>query len=67
MTDSKAKMLMFAGIGGMVVGVLLPFMIVIKLLPSTLFLNFFSYILQIVGLVLGMIGLVNQAVQRKKK
>jgi len=67
MTDSKAKMLMFAGIGAMVVGVLLPFMIVIKLLPSTLFLNFFSYILQIVGMVLGMIGLVNQAVQRKKK
>lgn len=67
MTDSKARMLMFVGIGSMVVGVLLPFMIVIKLLPSTLFLNFFSYILQIVGLVLGMIGLVNLAVQRKKK
>ena len=37
-------------------GVVLPFLMVMKLLPSTFFLNFFSYGISVVGLFLGIIG-----------
>ncbi len=66
MSDKQARSLMYIGAGLMISGVALPFLMVIKILTSTLFLNFFSYTIQILGLVLGMIGLVNLAVHRKK-
>lgn len=37
-------------------GVVLPFLMVIQLLPSTFFLNFFSYGISVLGLFLGVIG-----------
>lgn len=37
-------------------GVVVPFLMVIRVLESTLFLNFFSFAISIVGLFLGMIG-----------
>lgn len=37
-------------------GVIFPFLMVIKILPSTFFLNFFSYGASITGLLLGIIG-----------
>ena len=37
-------------------GMVLPFLMVIKLVPSTFFLNFFSYGASFTGLVLGVIG-----------
>lgn len=37
-------------------GMVLPFMMVIKLLPSTFFLNFFSYGISVLGVFLGVIG-----------
>ena len=39
-------------------GVVLPFLMVIHVLESTFFLNFFSFGAQVVGLFLGMIGSV---------
>lgn len=40
----------------MVLGIVLPFLIVIKVLESTFFLNFFSWGASVGGLSLGMIG-----------
>jgi hypothetical protein len=40
----------------MVLGVVLPFLMVMHILPSTFFLNFFSYGMQVSGLFLGIIA-----------
>lgn len=40
----------------MLTGTVLPFLMVIRLLPSTFFLNFFSYGISVVGLFIGVIG-----------
>jgi hypothetical protein len=37
-------------------GVVLPFLMLIQTIPSTFFLNFFSYLASFVGLILGIIG-----------
>lgn len=37
-------------------GMVLPFLMVLRLLPSTFFLNFFSYGISVLGLFLGLIG-----------
>ncbi|MDQ2690403.1 MAG: hypothetical protein M3Y68_00040 [Chloroflexota bacterium] len=39
-----------------VIGVAVPFLIVIRVIPSTFFLNFFSYGASLTGLFLGIIG-----------
>ena len=41
----------------MVLGVILPLLMVMKVLESTFFLNFFSYTLSLVGMILGIIGI----------
>ncbi len=47
------------GVGGVLVflGALLPFLMVMRLLPSTFFLNFFSYAASVSGLFLGLLGI----------
>jgi hypothetical protein len=37
-------------------GVVLPFLMVMQVLESTLFLNFFSFIISLVGIIIGVIG-----------
>ena len=39
-----------------VIGVVLPFLMVIRAIPSTFFLNFFAYGASLTGLFLGIIG-----------
>lgn len=53
------------GVGMMVLGTVLPLLIMLKLLESTFFLNFSSFICQMVGLMLGTIGVVT-CVRRPK-
>ena len=60
------KLLMIIGVTLMVAGVVIPLLIVIKIIESTFFLNFFSYSLQIVGLIMAMIGLVSFSGLRRK-
>ncbi len=45
-------------IGGilLLLGVVFPFLMVMQVLRSTIFLNFFSYIVSIIGMFLGMYG-----------
>ncbi len=48
-------------------GAVLPFLIVMQILKSTLFLNFFSYAVSFTGLMLGVIGAAFYVRQTKNK
>jgi hypothetical protein len=51
----------------MVLGVVLPLLMVIKVLESTFFLNFFSYGASLVGMFLGIIGTAYYARNERNK
>jgi membrane associated rhomboid family serine protease len=51
----------------MVLGVILPFLMVLHIIASTFFLNFFSYTASLVGLILGLIGSAYYVRLKKKK
>lgn len=67
MKEINPRTLMIVGVSLMVAGVVFPLLMVLQILKSTYFLNFFSYTLQILGLILSMIGLVTIAGIRKRK
>ena len=48
-------------------GVIVPFLMVIQILPSTFFLNFFSYTASMIGLFLGIIGASRYVKENRKK
>jgi len=48
-------------------GVIFPFLMVIQILPSTFFLNFFSYTASVTGLLLGIIGASRYVKENRKK
>ena len=50
------KRLMFFGFLLVLMGVVLPFLMVMQVLESTFFLNFFSFIISLFGIVIGVIG-----------
>jgi hypothetical protein len=53
---NSPSFLLGLGLFLMLLGIVLPFLIVIKVLESTFFLNFFSWGASVAGLSLGMIG-----------
>jgi len=53
---AKPKLTIFIGFIMMLLGVVFPFFMVIKMIPSTFFLNFFSYFLSLLGMIVGIIG-----------
>jgi membrane associated rhomboid family serine protease len=53
---NSPRLLLFLGLFLMVLGIVLPFLIVIQILESTFFLNFFSWGASVAGLSLGIIG-----------
>ena len=50
-----------------IMGVFLPLLMVIQILPSTFFLNFFSYAASLTGLFLGLIGAASYVRENRKK
>lgn len=54
---SKPKLLILLGFILMLLGVVFPFLMVIHILKSTFFLNFFSYTLSLLGMICGAIGI----------
>ena len=52
------KRLLIIGFSLILAGVVLPFLMVLHILESTFFLNFFSFAAQVAGLFLGFIGSV---------
>ena len=60
-------LLLTIGIVLMLLGIVLPFLMLIKVLESTFFLNFFSYGASVAGLALGTIGFAMWSRTRKKQ
>lgn len=48
-------------------GVILPLLMVIQVLPSTYFLNFFSYTISLIGLFMGIIGAASYIRTHRRK
>jgi hypothetical protein len=59
------RILLPLGVLLMLLGCLLPFLMVLKIIPSTFFLNFFSWGASVAGLALGTIGFAMYARMRK--
>jgi hypothetical protein len=51
----------------MLLGIILPFLMVVRVLESTFFLNFFSYGASVAGLALGTIGFALWSRTRRKE
>jgi hypothetical protein len=67
MKTIRGEYMVAIGFVMVLLGAILPFLIVIKTLPSTIFLNFFSYFLSVAGLFLGIIGLAFTVRHRQLK
>jgi hypothetical protein len=61
------RFLLSLGIILMLLGIVLPFLMVIKVLESNFFLNFFSYGASVAGLALGTIGFAMWSRTRRKE
>lgn len=59
--------LMVIGFIGLVVGVVLPFLMVLRLVESTFLLNFIAYGASIGGLFMGMLGAFSYARREREK
>ena len=62
---SRPKRTILLGFILMLLGVIFPLLMVMKILESTFFLNFLSYTLSLVGMILGIIGIAFQFRIRK--
>ncbi len=58
--------LMIIGFVLLVLGFVLPFSMLLQILPSTLLLNFLAYLSSLFGLVIGIVGLVLYSQARKR-
>ena len=62
---SPVKMILL-GFGLLVIGVVLPFAMILRALESTLLLNFVAYLSSAIGLVLGLMGLILHTGSRQR-
>ena len=60
------RVIIIIGFVLVLLGFLLPLYMVIKLLESTFFLNFFSFIVSVLGLFLGLIGAAQVAIEVRR-
>ena len=67
MRTIRGEYLILIGFVLVLLGAILPFLMVMKILESTIFLNFFSYIASMIGLFLGIIGSAFLVRYRKSK
>jgi hypothetical protein len=60
---------LFMGIGFclMLLGFFLPLLMLMQMIPSTFFLNFFAYVSSVLGLMLGVIGVAGYVKRRPRK
>ncbi len=63
---SPVKMILI-GLFLVVLGIVLPFLMVLDIIKSTFFLNFFSYGSSLAGLFLGLIGAASYVRERRRK
>jgi len=62
---NSPRLLLSLGLILMILGVVIPFLILIRVLESTFFLNFFSWGASVGGLFLGIIGVATWVRKRK--
>ncbi len=67
MTSLDPKVLLGVGFALLVIGVVLPFLMVLNVIESTFFLNFFSYGASLVGLVLGLLGAMSLIARNRNR
>jgi hypothetical protein len=63
---NSPRLLLILGVTLMLLGIVLPFLMVIKILESTFFLNFFSWGASVAGLAFGTIGFAMYTRRRKE-
>ncbi len=63
---NSPRLLLSLGLILMILGIVLPFLILIRVLESTFFLNFFSWGASVGGLFLGIIGVATWVRKRKE-
>jgi uncharacterized membrane protein len=64
---NRPALLIFIGFLLVLMGVVIPWLIVLKYLPSTFFLNFFSYGASVLGIYLGLIGTAMYVKDQRRK
>jgi hypothetical protein len=64
---SRSTRLLLIGFVCVSLGFVLPLLMVLHILESTFFLNFFSYTASVVGLFLGIIGVSEQFITSRRK
>lgn len=62
---NSSRLLLGLGVALMLLGIVLPFLMVIRVLESTFFLNFFSWGASVAGLALGTIGFAMYSRRRR--
>jgi hypothetical protein len=67
MKTIRGEYLILIGFVMVLLGAILPFLMVMQILKSTIFLNFFSYTVSVLGLFLGIIGSAYFVRYRKSK
>jgi hypothetical protein len=63
----RSYRLLLIGFFMVLAGVILPFLMVLRILESTFFLNFFSYTLSTLGVFLGIIGTAMYVRENRRK
>jgi len=58
--------LILIAVGMLLFGCVVPFLMVIKVFESTFFLNFLSYIMSVLGLLLGITGVAMMRARQKR-
>ncbi|MFZ5911815.1 MAG: hypothetical protein ACOYYU_17540 [Chloroflexota bacterium] len=66
MIDSNPRALLFLALGLLLFGWLMPFLMVLRLLESTFFLNFLSWGASVSGFYLGIVAVAGLVRKRKK-
>lgn len=62
---NRPLQLIIIGFVLVMLGWILPFLMVLHVIPSTFFLNFFSYAVSLIGLILGILGSATYVKSRK--
>jgi len=67
MSALSPRILVGIGFVLVVIGVVVPFLMVMKIIPSTFFLNFLSFTASVSGLVMGMYGAAMYVREHRRK
>jgi len=67
MSALSPRILVGIGFVLVVIGVVVPFLMVMKIIPSTFFLNFLSFTASVSGLIMGMYGAAMYVREHRRK